>query len=66
MGQSIYGFTCESDHHDIKGMLAVKKGEEDGITYQRSALFKMKNTATGRGRNAHLRSANYKVLDGDS
>jgi len=60
MGQSIFGFTCESDHHDIKNMLAVKKGDDE-VTHQRSGLFKMKNTITGRGRNVHLRSASYKV-----
>jgi hypoxia-inducible factor 1 alpha len=61
MGQSIFDFSHQYDHNDIRNLLSVKKGEEEG--HQRSSLFRMKCTISSRGRNAHMRSANYKVIN---
>lgn len=63
MGQSIFEFTHQYDHNDIRALLHLKKGEEEDDFHKRSALFRMKCTVSSRGRNAHLRSANYKVVN---
>ncbi|XP_035704232.1 hypoxia-inducible factor 1-alpha isoform X2 [Folsomia candida] len=65
MGQSIFEFSHQYDHNDIRSMLKVGEVAEasSGGGGKRSALFRMKCTVSSRGRNAHLRSANYKVVN---
>lgn len=64
MGRSIYDFSHQPDHHDIGCMLTKEASENESGVNKRSCSYQMKCTASSsQGKNVHLRSANYKVVN---
>lgn len=63
MGQSIFEFSHQYDHNDIRNLLQVKNNNNNNEGQKRSALIRLKCTVSSRGRNAHLRATNYKVVN---
>ncbi|CAH2045759.1 unnamed protein product, partial [Iphiclides podalirius] len=56
MGQSVFEFSHMCDHEEIRDALRPGGGG------RRDLLLRMKCTLTSKGRNVHLKSASYKVI----
>jgi len=61
MGQSLLEFSHPCDQGDVTDML-LSSNNNKSVAEARSSLFRMKSTNSTRGRNAHHRSSNYKVV----
>lgn len=77
MGQSIWDFMHQCDHHELKDVFHNKTAQNEKSsnkdyverriidTHHRDIFIRLKCTLTNRGRNINIKSASYKVSQGN-